>query len=96
MVDFSIDLPPHPSFVPSGPIERTFPPYVLQAAFTVPENDSILRTAHYTVAPKEDCAKNKGEKGPDGVRTAQNTHIERFKRQKRTLPKYLNRSICVF
>jgi integrase len=55
----------------------------------VPENDSILRTAHYTGGPEEDCAKNKGEKGSDGVRTAQNTHIERFKRRKRILPKYL-------
>jgi integrase len=55
----------------------------------VPENENILRTAHYTGGPEEDCAKNKGEKGPDGVRTAQNTHIERFKRRKRILPKYL-------
>lgn len=55
----------------------------------MPENDSVLRTAHYTGAPEEILARNTGKKGPDRPRTAQNTHIGRLKRQRRTLPKYL-------
>ena len=43
--------------------------------FTVLENDSPLRTAHYTEGPDENCGENIGEKGPPRVRTAQNTHI---------------------
>jgi integrase len=59
-------------------------------ASTVTGNDSTLPTAHYAVGPNENCAKNISEKGPDRGRTAQNARIERLKRQRRTLPKYLN------
>lgn len=53
-------------------------------------NDGTLPTAHYAVGPDDSPVKNIGEKGPDRERTAQNTHIERLRRRKRTLPKYLN------
>jgi integrase len=55
----------------------------------VPENASVLPTAHYTAGPEESCSKKTGEKGPDHVRTAQNTHNGRLRCRKRTLPKYL-------
>ena len=55
----------------------------------MPENESILPTAHYTVGPEGNCIKNMGEKGPGRARTAQNTHSGRLKRRKRTPPKYL-------
>jgi hypothetical protein len=44
----------------------------------VPGNDNVLRTAHYAGGPEENCVKNKGEKGSDGERTAQNTHSGRL------------------
>jgi hypothetical protein len=43
----------------------------------VPGNDSALPTAHYTVGPEGSRIKNKGESGPERVRTAQNTHSGR-------------------
>jgi integrase len=55
----------------------------------VPGNDHTLPTAHYTVAPDENLVENIGENGSNSQRTAQNTHIERLKRKKRKLPKYL-------
>ena len=58
-------------------------------ASTVLGNDSTLPTAHYTVGPDENCVENIGKQGPDRTPTAQNTHIGRLKRRKRTLPKYL-------
>ena len=45
-------------------------------------NDSTLPTAHYTVGPEGDRIKNKGENGPDRVRTAQNTHSGQLNRRK--------------
>jgi hypothetical protein len=55
----------------------------------VPENDSVLRTAHYTGGPEENRVKNTGEKGLDRERTARNTHSGRLRRRRRILPEYL-------
>lgn len=53
------------------------------------QNDLTSPTAHYTGAPENNHVENIGKKHLERPRTAQNTHIERFKRRKRVLPKYL-------
>ena len=55
----------------------------------MPENGTILPTAHYTGEPGEARLENTGEKRSKRARTAQNTHNGRLERPKRRLPKYL-------
>jgi integrase len=70
----------------SLPLAQTSTP---REASTVLGNDSTFPTAQYTVEPADNSVKNMGKDGPGRERTAQNTHSERLKRRKRTLPKYL-------